>query len=329
MLNMKFVFERHKNIVLAVQNKKVVVFGTGSGTDVLDYYLSSTISYYVDNNASKWGNTYKDKIVFNPQCLLAETKGNVYILVASVYYDEISEQLQSYGFKEGEDFCNGLIVPNASLLSSINTTSVIYEKITKVNEEEMIRRNEDHHIRMKDTGLLHDNENPAIEAEYLDNDNKTRKLILSHLPEKGGIVLDLGVGAGGSYLALSRIFDEVHGIDVVDDYFESLTAYKTLTKGAIETLPYEDNTFDCVFSAHVMEHTYDLEKSLSEIYRVLKPGGTVLAITPHFSPDYEIAHINQLGLYNWIRTYEHHRFNVIKAYINFANVEEAHIVAQK
>ncbi|MER2224972.1 MAG: class I SAM-dependent methyltransferase, partial [Rhodococcus sp. (in: high G+C Gram-positive bacteria)] len=40
-----------------------------------------------------------------------------------------------------------------------------------------------------------------------------------------------------------------------------------------ETIPYEDNTFDLVVGHAVLHHIPDVEKSLREVLRVLKPGG--------------------------------------------------------
>ena len=39
-------------------------------------------------------------------------------------------------------------------------------------------------------------------------------------------------------------------------------------------------TFDVVFSNQVLEHVPDLDKVLSEIHRVLKPGGVILSLFP-------------------------------------------------
>ncbi len=44
-------------------------------------------------------------------------------------------------------------------------------------------------------------------------------------------------------------------------------------KADICDLPFEENTFDVVFSNHVLEHIEDDKKAMSELYRVLKPGG--------------------------------------------------------
>jgi 2-polyprenyl-6-hydroxyphenyl methylase/3-demethylubiquinone-9 3-methyltransferase len=44
-------------------------------------------------------------------------------------------------------------------------------------------------------------------------------------------------------------------------------------KGSGESLPYADGSFDCVFCCDVLEHVQDLPKVVSEIARVLKPGG--------------------------------------------------------
>ncbi len=44
-------------------------------------------------------------------------------------------------------------------------------------------------------------------------------------------------------------------------------------KADICDLPFKDNTYDVVFCNHVLEHITDDKKAMSELYRVLKPGG--------------------------------------------------------
>ncbi|MBE3142852.1 MAG: methyltransferase domain-containing protein [Planctomycetes bacterium] len=48
-------------------------------------------------------------------------------------------------------------------------------------------------------------------------------------------------------------------------------------------LPFKDNSVDCIYANHVLEHVKDLERVLSEIHRVLKPGGRFRVFVPHFS----------------------------------------------
>lgn len=44
-------------------------------------------------------------------------------------------------------------------------------------------------------------------------------------------------------------------------------------KADIQNLPFEDNSFDVIFCNHVLEHVEDDKKALSELFRVMKPGG--------------------------------------------------------
>jgi SAM-dependent methyltransferase len=48
-------------------------------------------------------------------------------------------------------------------------------------------------------------------------------------------------------------------------------------------IPFGDEFFDLVVSNQVMEHVEDLELTLAELYRVVRPGGAVLSVFPHKS----------------------------------------------
>jgi len=48
-----------------------------------------------------------------------------------------------------------------------------------------------------------------------------------------------------------------------------------------DRIPFHDETFDLVMSNQVLEHVADLDIVLSQINRVIKPGGTCLSLFPH------------------------------------------------
>lgn len=52
----------------------------------------------------------------------------------------------------------------------------------------------------------------------------------------------------------------------------------------IHEIPFEDNSIDIIFCNHVLEHVDDDMKALSEMKRVLKPGGWAILQVPFFYP---------------------------------------------
>ena len=48
----------------------------------------------------------------------------------------------------------------------------------------------------------------------------------------------------------------------------------------LHEIPLEDNQFDVVFCNHVMEHVQDAKRCMSELYRVMKPGGWAIMQVP-------------------------------------------------
>jgi len=60
-----------------------------------------------------------------------------------------------------------------------------------------------------------------------------------------------------------------------------------LLDATAENLPFDDNTFDAVISVAVLEHVRDLDVSMREAIRVLKPGGLLWANVPNYNSIYE------------------------------------------
>lgn len=104
----------------------------------------------------------------------------------------------------------------------------------------------------------------------------------------GKQVLDYGCGSGYGTHHISSLCAKVTGVDIADNAIDyALQHYQApnLTFHRVEPadqapLPYPDSSFDTVISFQVIEHISDPDTYLSEIRRVLKPGGVFICATP-------------------------------------------------
>ncbi len=102
---------------------------------------------------------------------------------------------------------------------------------------------------------------------------------------RGKEVLEVGVGAGTDHLQWARAGAVCHGVDLTDAAIqttrERLGLYglqSDLRRIDAERLPFEDRTFDIVYSWGVIHHADHPELIASEIHRVLRPGGLFLGM---------------------------------------------------
>ncbi len=115
--------------------------------------------------------------------------------------------------------------------------------------------------------------------------------------KEGEAVLDAGCGLGYFLLKLQSSGAQLHGMDVSPESVEYVKKHITPNAkvGAVEDIPYPDNTFDKVLFCEVIEHVEDDAKVLREIRRVLKPGGRVVITTPSLKGFRATAKLKQLG----------------------------------
>lgn len=82
-------------------------------------------------------------------------------------------------------------------------------------------------------------------------------------------------------LCFIKRFESIKSLDYITGDIESPLAK---VKMDIHEIPFEENEFDVIFCNHVLEHVDDDIKAISEIQRVLKPGGWAILQVPFFYP---------------------------------------------
>jgi SAM-dependent methyltransferase len=117
---------------------------------------------------------------------------------------------------------------------------------------------------------------------------------------KGDRVLDMGCGGGRHAFALYRRGADVVALDLsFDDLREVDTMFRAMelegevteggsavaVRGSAYALPFEDNSFDRIIAAEILEHLPEDSLAMSELFRVLKPGGLIAVTVPRWLPE--------------------------------------------
>jgi ubiquinone/menaquinone biosynthesis C-methylase UbiE len=104
----------------------------------------------------------------------------------------------------------------------------------------------------------------------------------------GKRVLEIGFGTGTDLLQFARGGAIVTGvdltprsIDIARRRFEVYGLTGEFAIGDAENLSFPEAAFDVVYSFGVLHHTPDTQLAISEIHRVLKPGGTAIVMLYH------------------------------------------------
>jgi ubiquinone/menaquinone biosynthesis C-methylase UbiE len=115
------------------------------------------------------------------------------------------------------------------------------------------------------------------------------KAFAENFPETVPDLLDVGCGTCFYFPLLAKHAERLTGVDLCIPMLDAATELikaKGLTNcevrqsSALE-LPFEDNSFDVVHSWDFLHHVPDVPKAISEIRRVLRPGGRYIAVEPN------------------------------------------------
>jgi ubiquinone/menaquinone biosynthesis C-methylase UbiE len=127
---------------------------------------------------------------------------------------------------------------------------------------------------------------------FFDALERERYQVDAHIPgwarferARGKDLLEIGVGAGTDFVNWVRHGARATGVDLTQAGVD-LTKERLALEGLdarvqvadAEHLPFPDASFDIVYSYGVLHHTPDTERAFAEVHRVLRPGGTMLAM---------------------------------------------------
>ena len=102
-------------------------------------------------------------------------------------------------------------------------------------------------------------------------------------------LLDVGCGRGEMLNSFAALGLQVSGVDI-SKAAHALSPDLAISHCDMETdkLPFSDNSFDIIFSKSVLEHIRNTDHFVSEMRRVLKPGGVILCMVPDWESNYKI-----------------------------------------
>ena len=107
------------------------------------------------------------------------------------------------------------------------------------------------------------------------------RLILDYFGDLAGKrVLDVGCGKG----RFARVLQERHagaslvGLDLAEAMLRHVPVGIAACCGSMTALPFPSESFDCVYATESLEHAVDIEEAVTEMCRVVRPGGRIVII---------------------------------------------------
>lgn len=148
--------------------------------------------------------------------------------------------------------------------------------------------------------------------------------------KKGAAILELGCGRGDFIAAFANAGMNVTAVDLADEFPAELRnsrkSQREIFYGGInlesDILPFENDSFDVVFSKSVLEHLQNPEHYIKESKRVLKSGGILILMVPDwqstqciFYDDYTHVHpYTKVGVEDLLKIFNFKNLTVEKFY---------------
>ena len=151
--------------------------------------------------------------------------------------------------------------------------------------------------------------------------------------KQGGSYLDVGCGNGAQTVLFAKHFAEWTGIDVEDERlkefeselkrgeYEAAAKPHRILKYDGDRIPAETNSIDVLTCIEVIEHTKSDELIVSELLRVLKPGGTAIITVPNkwwifetHGANLPILPWNRVPFFSWLPKPMHSKYAKARIY---------------
>ena len=125
-----------------------------------------------------------------------------------------------------------------------------------------------------------------------------------------GRALDIGCGAR-QYEKFFNKTSEYIGLEIETELQEKRKIADYFYDG--KKIPFEDSSFDAVLSFQVFEHVFEPQEFLSEVKRVLKPGGNFLITVPFIWDEHEAPNdFGRYSSYGLKHLFKKNNFEIIK-----------------
>jgi SAM-dependent methyltransferase len=128
--------------------------------------------------------------------------------------------------------------------------------------------------------------NPGIGHTFYFIRKALYRKVKEYAPQLKGRMLDFGCGSK-PYRSLFAHVPEYIGLDYDGEGHSHINEQVDVLYDG-KHIPFEDASFDSVFSTEVFEHLFRLEELLQEIHRVMKPGAKILITCPFVWGEHEI-----------------------------------------
>lgn len=139
---------------------------------------------------------------------------------------------------------------------------------------------------------------------------------LDNINFKGKNVLEIGLGQGADSEQIIKRGANWSGLDLTSESINRVKTrlllrklpFESIKQGSVLEIPFDDNSFDIVFSHGVLHHVPDIQKAQKEIHRILKANGElIIMLYSKWSLNYliSIGIVRRIGLLILYLTKQH------------------------